>query len=1188
MQPSVSTQPVPSHADELDSLASDAQNLVEKWLRATADAHVKPHASAARLSAILQDPKGLDFTVGFVDRVIGTEDTRAAAQALDELSADLPKALSALDRAQIRAGGIAGRKLPDVVIPTARHRMRSMVGHMIVDARERPFRKTVTRLRSDGNRLNINPLGEAVLGDGEATNHLNDAAGLLHRDDVDYVSIKVSSVASQISMWGFEETVEYVVDRLAPMYLAAAQADTAGSRKFINLDMEEYRDLRLTIEVFTRLLSMPELKNFEAGIVLQAYLPDALGAMQQLSEFASARVADGGAGIKVRLVKGANLAMERVHAEVAGWPLVTCESKAATDANYKLVLHWAFTREHLAGLRIGVAGHNLFDIAFAHLLSETRGVTDRIEFEMLQGMASEQADVISRDVGQLLLYVPTVKPQEFDVAISYLVRRLEENAASENFMSGIFELTPGGEIFRREADRFHTAVDLLRTRLDEAGHTPPPPRDTQNRLAEAEPSDVAADAAHLPAFHNEPDTNPALEANQRWAKAALERAVAPGWLDGLPLPAPLTEDDVDALVETARTAAVEWSARPAAERAALLYKAADLLAQRRGELVSIVAAEVGKAVEQSDPEISEAIDFARYYAHRALELDTDELAQFAPDRVVVVTPPWNFPLAIPAGGTFAALAAGAAVIHKPSAPTPHCSMAILEALWDAGVPREVCHGVFPDEGPAGKKLISHPDVDRVILTGASDTASLFSSWRSDLRINAETSGKNALIVTPAADRDLAIADLVHSAFGHAGQKCSAASLGILVGSVYDSQRFRKQLVDAASSLVVDWPSNASATVGPLTEAPSDKLTRALTTLEPGEKWLLKPRRLDDTGRLWSPGVKDGVKPGSFFHLTECFGPVLGLMRADDLDTAIELQNATDFGLTAGLHSLEAADVRTWLDRVQAGNLYVNRGITGAIVRRQPFGGWKRSSVGLGSKAGGPNYLMLFGRWTDRDGVPGVVAGTPKLPEVAAFLKSLSSDDLVDAEAAAWLGAAANDDDRAWRVEFGAPRDETGLQSEANIFRYRPTSVVLRVAPDATAAQTARVLIAAHRAGASVTISCSPEVGETVAGALEAATRLGFSIADRRTDGEFNRALADGAYDDGVGARVRFAGSPGDDVFARMTGRPEVALLDDPITASGRVELRYWLHEQSVSMTLHRFGNPDPAFHTLAKELTEIR
>jgi RHH-type proline utilization regulon transcriptional repressor/proline dehydrogenase/delta 1-pyrroline-5-carboxylate dehydrogenase len=486
--------------------------------------------------------------------------------------------------------------------------------------------------------------------------------------------------------------------------------------------------------------------------------------------------------------------------------------------------------------------------------------------------------------------------------------------------------------------------------------------------------------------------------------------------------------------------------------------------------------------------------------------------------------------------------------------------------------------MFPDEGPAGKRLLSHPQVDRVILTGASETAALFASWRPELAINAETSGKNALVITPAADRDLAIADLVRSAFGHAGQKCSAASLGILVGAVYDSARFRRQLVDAASSLVVDWPSNMKATVGPLTEPPSDKLLRALTTLEPGESWVLQPRQLDDTGRLWSPGIKDGVAPGSFFHRTEVFGPVLGLMRADDVDEALALQNATDFGLTAGLHSRDVTEVRTWLDRVQAGNLYVNRGITGAIVRRQPFGGWKRSSVGLGSKAGGPNYVMLMGRWSDAPHTVGSTA-TVQLPAVSAFAADAAS--VLNDDDAAWLRVAAADDEAAWRSEFGTGRDETGLECEANVFRYRPTSVLVRVGADGAPADLARVLVAAHRAGVTPEVSASASTDPAVAQVLDLAARhLGVAVTHRGDDAAFAKSI-----DSLRQHRVRLVGSVDDEVRVAVAARPDVALLDDEVTGSGRVELRYWLAEQAVSVTLHRFGNPDPAFHTLAAELT---
>lgn len=1148
----------------LTAITEAAVDRVRRWLRISAGTPAAKDPAAERLAAILSDPKGLDFTVGFVDRVIRTEDSHSAAQALREVAAMAPATISALDRAQIKAGSALAPIAPQVVVPAARARLRSMVGHMIVDARPEQLGKAVAALTADGHRLNINLLGEAVLGDEEADRHLERTHELLAREDVDYVSIKASSIASQINLWAFEDTVEYVLDRLRPLYREAAKAP-AGS-KFINLDMEEYGDLEITLEVFTRLLSEPELKHLEAGIVLQAYLPDALAAMQRLAAFADERVADGGAGIKVRLVKGANLPMEQVHAEIAGWPLTTCPSKEATDANYKRVLHWLFQRERMTGLRIGVAGHNLFDIAFAHELSLSRGVADRVEFEMLQGMATEQSAAISADVGQLLLYVPAVHPAEFDVAISYLVRRLEENSSAENFMSTIFELRNGNAAFRQEEERFRAAVDDLKEILAADGETAPRPNRTQDRTQE-----YAGDH-RLGEFVNEPDTDPALPANQRWAEQLIEPVRAGDWLQGRPAPEAVESvADMESRIATGKAAAAGWRELGAAGRGQILLAAADIFANRRGEFLTTMAAEAGKTFAQSDPEVSEAIDFIRYYAGQALELQQIAGARFEPDELVVVTPPWNFPVAIPTGSTVAALAAGASVIHKPSSPTPHCSALLVDCLWQAGVPREVLQIVAPSEGDIGKALLAHPDVDRVILTGASETASLFKSFNPELEINAETSGKNALVITPAADRDLAVADLVASAFGHAGQKCSAASLGILVGSVYDSERYRRQIVDAASSMVVDYPTNLFAEMGPLTEEPSEKLERALTQLDEGESWLVEPKMLDDSGRLWSPGVKDGVKPGSFFHLTECFGPVLGLMHAKDLDEALKLQNAVDFGLTAGIHSLDTSEVAQWLDEVEAGNVYVNRGITGAIVRRQPFGGWKLSSVGLGSKAGGPNYLMLFGDWRDAE-----------LPGDAHATAGTGSD---------WLAKAYGDDEKVYREFFGKPADPTDLQAEANIFRHLPRPVTIRVTPDAAGDHVRRTAHAGRTVGAPLLVSvhpdCSDELIEAARDALQASTA---SATDTETEvavetaDAFASAVADGNYDDTVGARIRIVGSVEPELREATVGRPEVAIIDQDVVSSARVEQRYYVHEQAISMTLHRFGNPSSDFHELAHDL----
>ena len=1161
--------PVTQRVAQLEEVADRAVDTARRWLRVAAGSDVEDR-SASRLAAVLGDRNGVDFAVGFVDRVIRTEDDRAAGAALVDLVDHVPASLPALDRAQIRAGAALAPVVPQVVVPAARARMRQMLGHMIVDARPGPFGRAVRTLRADGSKLNVNLLGEAVLGETEAQNHTDEVQRLLSRDDVDYVSVKVSSIASQIDLWAFEESTTMVCERLRPL-LRFAASQPAGTA-FVNLDMEEYQDLDLTIEVFTRLLSEPELMDYEAGIVIQAYLPDALGAVQRLSEFAAQRRANGGAGIKIRLVKGANLPMERVHAELAGWPVTVCPTKQDTDANYKRVLDWVLRREHLTGLRMGVASHNVFDVAFAHELATARGVHDAVEFEMLQGMARAEAAAIGEDVGDIRLYVPAVHPAHFDAAVSYLVRRLDENSTPENFMSGITELRNGNHIFRREEERFRTAVGILTAAVEAHGDTPPAPRRTQDRTAEAaavpaaspgpaasatpasDPAPASADSLPpLPAeFRNEPDTDPALLANRRWWQEHRDG-------DGGPTLAPTRLADsaaVDEVVDRALAASTGWREAGAEHRGRVLLRAADIMGARRGEFLSVMADEVGKTPDQSDPEVSEAIDFLRYYALQAQELDRIEGADFEPDSVVLITPPWNFPVAIPTGSTVAALAAGASAIHKPSSPTPRCSSLIIECLHAAGVPQDVLQLVVTDEREMGRALVSHPQVDRVILTGSSETASLFRSFRADLQIAAETSGKNALVITPSADRDLAVADLVKSAFGHAGQKCSAASLAILVGSTADSKRFEDQLVDAAASLIVGWPTvgpdgadrthSHAASMGPLTVDPEEKLLRALTTLEPGERWLLEPRRLDETGRLWSPGIKTGVAPGSHFHLTEVFGPVLGIMRADTLEEAIELQNAVDFGLTAGIHSLDAGEAALWLDRVEAGNAYINRGITGAIVRRQPFGGWKKSSVGLGSKAGGPRYLQQFGTWHD--------AG-PADPD-------------------AWFEAARASDLRAW--ESMRPQDPTGLESEANILRVLPRAVTIRVTEPVASQVLQRLAHAASTAGAPVAWSLAPEAAGT-SPAAEAVVEDADAFAAR---------VAAGRIDDTVGARVRVVG-PVEDALRRTTqDRPEVAILEGPVTCAGEVELRHYVHEQAVSMTLHRFGTPDRAFHALAERITQ--
>ncbi len=1125
-------------------LGDRAVELAHRWALAAA---THPVDGAAKLLAdALSHPGGLEFTTAFIDQVVRPEDDRVAAANLRQIVRRVPPTFLPWHlRTAATLGAAVGERLPGLVVPASRRVVRRLVDHLIGDSRPGPLGRTIKEITATGRRLNLNLLGEAVLGDEEARARFDGTMAMLARPDVDYVSIKVSAVVSQLNLWAYEETVDAVVERLTPLYELAARATTP---KFINLDMEEYHDLHLTIDVFKRLLELPALHDLSAGIVLQAYLPDALGCLQELTAWAQGRVADGGAPVKVRVVKGANLAMERVDAATHGWELVTWPTKELTDANYKRVLSWALQPEHTRAVRLGVAGHNLFDVAFIHLLAEERGVSDAVEFEMLLGMAEGQQVEVTGEVGGLLLYVPVVPPDQFDAAISYLVRRLEENAADTNFMSAVFDIGTNDALFGRERDRFRAALADVTAEV-------PRPRRTQDRVSDPAPAPQTA-------FANVPDTDPSLPENRPWIRGIIAAAEHTAAGEETVAAHEVTDAaGVDAVVASARAAAAGWAGLPAAERARILRAVAVALEAHRADLLEVAAGEAGKILPEGDGEVSEAIDFANYYAERALDLEGVPGATFTPAAVTLITPPWNFPVSIPAGGVLAALATGSAVVFKPAPQARRTGSVVAEILWEAGVPREALQLIHVPENEVGRHLITHPGVDRIILTGAYDTAALFHSWRPETELLAETSGKNSVIVMPSCDVDQAVAHVVHSAFGHAGQKCSAASLVILVGAMGKSERFVRQLVDAARTLIPDHPWNPRATMSPLVEAPvpGSKLARGLQTLEPGQTWLLEPRQLDEQGVVWTPGIRDGVVPGSEFHRVEYFGPVLGIVRVDTLEEAIAVQNGTDYGLTAGMETLDPGDLATWLEQVEAGNVYVNRGITGAIVRRQPFGGWKHSAVGPGAKAGGPNYLLRLGSWARDDAslsssVP-AVTGAPYDALVGAL----------DGEDRAWVSRAVASDAAAWVGEFGVNRDVSALGVERNIFRYRPVPVVVRAGERASVAEVVRVVAAGLRAGSSVRVSAADDLPEPVAGAIRAAG-VAVSVQDEAAWLAAVPGLA--------GPRIRLIGGDLERLTKVLADRVDVAVYHDEVTGAGRIELLPFLHEQAVAITAHRFGEPD--------------
>jgi RHH-type proline utilization regulon transcriptional repressor/proline dehydrogenase/delta 1-pyrroline-5-carboxylate dehydrogenase len=1126
--------------DDDAELMAGAEKLATSLLADSLARRTRKERRQARLVAgMLEDPSALGFVLALTDEVMRVRDDRRAAEILGSLAGEgLPdRFLGPIDRELLKTGVAVSRRIPAVVMPLLRARVRSELAPFVVDSEPKALARHLASRRAEGARVNVNLLGEAVLGESEAEARAAAVIGLLQRPDVDCVSVKVSSVCAQLNMAAFGAEVERVADRLRPIYEAAI---SASPPKMVNLDMEQYRDLDLTVAVFRRVMDEPRFARLDAGIVLQAYIPESLQAFDELISWSRTRHRSKGGAIKVRIVKGANLAMELVEAELAGWPPAPLPTKAEVDAHYKRLLDRALRPENAGALRIGAASHNLLELSWALTLAERRSLLGMLELEMLEGMAPAQAAAVRERAGDLLLYTPVAGRSDVESSIAYLVRRFDENTGPENFLRHQFSLAPGSAQWAAEVDRFRRSV---------ADRRLPP---TASRRADpAERRDMPSGEwpAAPPPAHNEPDTDLAVAANRAWASGLMRPldelgvTVVPAVVAGRTIAdLPLVEgrdpsdpsavayrwcdagaDLVDVAVTAAAVAGRRWRETPADVRRRTLHAAGDALAAERGRLVAIMARDAGKIFAEADTEVSEAVDFARYYAAGLGSLVDRERAgaHFEPYSTVLVIPPWNFPLAIPAGGTLAALAAGAAVILKPAPESVATAWALAEACWRAGVPRDLLQ-FFPClDGDASRRLVCHDGVDAVILTGSWDTARMFSGWRPGLHLHAETSGKNALVVTASADLELAVVDLVRSAFGHSGQKCSAASLAILEASVYDDARFMRQLADAVRTLRPGPAWDRRTTLGPVIRPPSGPLLDALTRLDPGESWLVTAGQVGGNPNLWSPGVKLGVRPGSTFHMTECFGPVLGIMRAADLEEAIYWQNQVPYGLTAGIAALDPSEISCWRERAQAGNLYVNRHTTGAVVGRQPFGGWKRSVVGPGTKTGGPNYVPSLGRW-----------------------RSSTVRDARSFAAAVY---------QACHGEL-APADAAGLAAEANTLRHLPlSSVLLRVGIGADSEDVARAVAVGRALGVTLEVSASPPSDEIRPATLETDAQLSARVVRRPPD------------------KVRVLGHVPDEL--RLAVLDAGIWLDDiPLSTDPLAEALRWVREQTVTETMHRHGD----------------
>ena len=1107
-------------------------------------------------------PSDKKFIVRMLDETSQVRDTQKLALRVKELidQYGIPKFLGAGDHFLFwMYQKFAYKPLFNwLAVPIIKWRLRRDTSRVIIDAaRPHLTQHLATRFEQHIGQ-NVNLLGEVVLGDGEADKRYYSYLEALKEPDINYISVKISGIYAQTHALNYKECFPELVRRMSELYQTAidypyTDADGVTRPKFINLDMEEYKDAHLTMKLFKDVLSLPQFKNYEAGIVVQSYLPDAWDFQSELLEFAKARVEAGGSPIKMRIVKGCNLDMENIVSDLRGWPNPVRPNKTEVDANYLHIIERGLKPENAKVLHIGMASHNLFTISYAYLLTEMyQTPKDCFCFEMLEGMANHVWRAQRKLGNHVILYTPVVKKEHFLNAISYLVRRMDENTAPDNFLTHSFSLKPDTPEWKDLQEQFINAYNMK----DTITHIPTRTQDRNKPYIGQEPQDEMI---------NEPDTDFDRFCNQQWVERIFDKWKSTGkmnyekagwgdWKPGDTLPTQIGNElvynddkvnyydrsqDGDVLVcemSRANKAQVEqildiadkdgggWRDTTIEERHRIMYKAANIMGQMRGDLIGSMCAITGKTVEEADVEVSEGIDYCRFYTTTMKKFAAlDDIVMKAKGTVLVLSP-WNFPCAIPCGGVVAALASGNTCILKPATVAAPVAWLFAKAFWEAGVPKEALQVIIADR-EATPLLTTSPVIKHIILTGGTETAQQIEHINPLVPLSAETGGKNVMTLSAKGDRDHAIMNACRSAFGNAGQKCSACSILLVERSVYKDPEFMEKLKDCASSLKVGGVWNAGNIVGPMITNHNEKLEKACQ-LEPGEKWLIAPEFVDEKKYILKPTVKINVKPDSYTFRTELFAPLLAVTPFDTLEEAVDLVNSLDYGLTSGLQSLDEQEQKYWKNHIKAGNLYINRGITGAVVNRQPFGGMKLSAFGPGLKAGGPNYCTQFMYITDKPG---------------------STTDYKQSYAA-W-----------YEKEFKHARNiQPKIRGEQNVFRYLPVDggMVLRLFGDETLEQVQMVQLAAQTVGTQLTVS------------MDAANPL-FAQLEGEKKQENMAAFLESIKNYG---RVRVISSRMPDVVREAAANYDKYIACAAPVKDGRIELALYIQEQSIANEYHRYGS----------------
>ena len=832
--------------------------------------------------------------------------------------------------------------------------------------------RNIEKLRKDKMGFTLDLLGEAVITETEAQSYLDryldmitqltqaaknwglvpavDKAGEEELAKIQ-VSVKLTAFYSQFDPLNEQGSQEKVGDRIRILLRKAAELGAA-----VHFDMEQYAFKDTTLKILKELLLEPEFRQrSDIGMTVQAYLRDSYQDATDLITWAKHR----GTPVTIRLVKGAYWDQETIKVLQKDWAQPVYNDKAETDLNFERITQLLL--ENHQAVYVAIGSHNVRSQAKAMAIAEALQIPRRsFEMQVLYGMGDQLAKAIVNKGYRVRVYCPY---GDLIPGMAYLIRRLLENTANSSFLRQNLEERPIEELLAppvatgktdltRNLQQFANAEDTDYSILTERNRSEQAFQYVREQLGKT----------YLPLINGEyrNTLNVVESVNPSQPSEVIGKI-------GL-----LSIEQAEQAMVAAKAAFPAWKNTPATERAAILRRAAQLMTDRRAELSAWMVLEVGKPVREADGEVSEAIDFCNYYATEMERLDGGVAYDIAgetnryiyqPRGIAVVIAPWNFPLAIAVGMTVAALVAGNCTLLKPAETSSVIAAKFTEILLEAGIPKGVFQYVPGVGGDVGAYLVKHKDTHVIAFTGSqavgcriyAEAAVLQPGQKHLKRVIAEMGGKNAIIIDESADLDQAVQGVVQSAFGYSGQKCSACSRAIVLDSIYST--FLERLVEATQSLNVGAAELPSTKVGPVIDAPAQVKMQEYIAIGKTEAQVALEMPSPSPGYFVAPVIFSEVSPQARIAQEEIFGPILAVIRVQNFAEALEVANGTDFALTGGLYSRTPSHIDQATANFEVGNLYINRNITGAIVSRQPFGGFKLS--GVGSKAGGPDYLLQF-------------------------------------------------------------------------------------------------------------------------------------------------------------------------------------------------------------------------------------